>query len=57
MTEPTGPDTLVFAIVNGVRITCRTHPRAGAMPGKPLTLAFDLSKAVLFDPATEQRLA
>jgi multiple sugar transport system ATP-binding protein len=56
MTEPTGPDTLVFAVVNGVRITCRTHPRAGAMAGKPLALAFDLSKAVLFDPATEQRL-
>jgi multiple sugar transport system ATP-binding protein len=57
MTEPTGPDTLVFAVVNGVRITCRTHPRAGAHPGKPLALAFDLSKAVLFDPATEQRLS
>jgi multiple sugar transport system ATP-binding protein len=57
MTEPTGPDTLVFAVVNGVRITCRTHPRAGAVAGRPLTLAFDLSKAVLFDPATEQRLA
>ena len=57
MTEPTGPDTLVFTVVNGVRITCRTHPRAGAMPGKLLRLAFDLSKAVLFDPASEQRLA
>jgi multiple sugar transport system ATP-binding protein len=57
MVEPTGPDTLVFAIVNGVRITCRTHPRAGAVPGKPLALAFDLSKAVMFDPVTEQRLA
>jgi multiple sugar transport system ATP-binding protein len=57
MTEPTGPDTLVFAVVNGVRITCRTHPRANAQPGKPLALAFDLSKAVLFDPATGQRLS
>jgi multiple sugar transport system ATP-binding protein len=57
MTEPTGPDTLVFAVVNGARITCRTHPCAGAQPGQPLALAFDLSKAVLFDPATEQRLS
>jgi multiple sugar transport system ATP-binding protein len=57
MTEPTGPDTLVITVVNGVRVTCRTHPRAGATPGQPMALAFDLSKAVLFDPATEQRIA
>jgi len=56
MAEPTGPDTLVFSWFNGTRITCRTHPRAAAMPGQTMTLAFDLSKAVLFDPATEQRL-
>jgi multiple sugar transport system ATP-binding protein len=56
MAEPTGPDTLVFSWFNGTRVTCRTHPRAAAMPGQAMTLAFDLSKAVLFDPATEQRL-
>ncbi len=56
MVEPTGPDTLAFALFNGARITCRTHPRAGAMAGKPMVLAFDLSKAVLFDPSTEQRI-
>src|SRR5476651_475709 len=56
MTEPTGPDTLVFAWFNGVRATCRTHPRAGAMPGQPIKLAFDLSKAVFFDPASERRI-
>ncbi|MES2263957.1 MAG: sn-glycerol-3-phosphate ABC transporter ATP-binding protein UgpC [Pseudomonadota bacterium] len=56
MTEPTGPDTLVFAWFNGVRATCRTHPRAGAEPGGHISLAFDLSKAILFDPATEMRL-
>jgi multiple sugar transport system ATP-binding protein len=56
MTEPTGPDTLVFACFNGVRATCRTHPRAGAAPGQRIGLAFDLSKSMLFDPATEQRL-
>ena len=57
MTEPTGPDTLVFAWFNGVRTTCRTHPRAAAQPGGQMQLAFDLSKAVLFDPVTEKRLA
>ena len=56
MTEPTGPDTLVFTWVGGVRATCRTHPRAHAMPGERINLAFDLSHAILFDPATEQRL-
>ncbi|MES2740822.1 MAG: sn-glycerol-3-phosphate ABC transporter ATP-binding protein UgpC [Pseudomonadota bacterium] len=56
MTEPTGPDTLVFAWFNGVRATCRTHPRAGALPGARIALAFDLSKAILFDPTTEMRL-
>ncbi|MDQ1814824.1 sn-glycerol-3-phosphate ABC transporter ATP-binding protein UgpC [Massilia sp. CCM 9210] len=56
MTEPTGPDTLVFTWVGGVRATCRTHPRAHAMPGERINLAFDLSKAILFDPATEQRM-
>ncbi|UTY58684.1 ABC transporter ATP-binding protein [Massilia sp. erpn] len=56
MTEPTGPDTLAFAWFNGVRATCRTHPRAGAIAGQRLNLAFDLSKAVLFDPASERRI-
>jgi multiple sugar transport system ATP-binding protein len=56
MLEPTGPDTLAFVRLNGARVTCRTHPRAAALPGQPMTLAFDLSKAVLFDAATEQRL-
>ncbi|WP_228895740.1 ABC transporter ATP-binding protein [Pseudoduganella aquatica] len=56
MTEPTGPDTLAFAWFNGVRATCRTHPRAGAEPGASIPLAFDLSKAILFDPASEMRL-
>ncbi len=56
MTEPTGPDTLVFAWFNGARATCRTHPRAGAAPKAHIKLAFDLSKAMLFDPQSEQRL-
>ena len=54
--EPTGPDTLVMASFNGVPVTCRTHPRAGALPDQPLSLAFDLSKALLFDPVSENRI-
>ncbi|MFD2366590.1 ABC transporter ATP-binding protein [Pseudoduganella sp. GCM10020061] len=54
--EPTGPDTLAVTTLNGARVTCRIHPAAAAAPGKPLRLAFDLSRAVLFDPATELRI-
>ncbi|MGS0742582.1 ABC transporter ATP-binding protein [Glaciimonas sp. GG7] len=57
LTEPTGPDTLVFTRFNDARITCRTHPRAAAKPQEQMQLAFDLSKAVLFDPVTEQRIS
>ncbi|MBR7780668.1 ABC transporter ATP-binding protein [Undibacterium luofuense] len=56
LTEPTGPDTLVFSSFNATRLTCRTHPRAAARPGQPMRLAFDLSKSVFFDPASEQSL-
>lgn len=54
--EPTGPDTIAFTTINGIRAACRTHPRAAAKPGASMKLAFDLSKAVLFDVSTEQRL-
>ena len=57
MVEPTGPDTMVFVWFNQTRATCRTHPRAGATPRGVITLAFDLSKAVLFDPVSEERIA
>ncbi|MQR01463.1 ABC transporter ATP-binding protein [Glaciimonas soli] len=56
LTEPTGPDTLVFTHFNGSRITCRTHPRAAAKPKEQMALAFDLSKSVFFDPASEMRI-
>ncbi|HWZ49089.1 MAG TPA: sn-glycerol-3-phosphate ABC transporter ATP-binding protein UgpC [Herbaspirillum sp.] len=56
LTEPTGPDTLVTARFNSASIICRTHPRAGAVPNQALTLAFDLSKALMFDPVSENRI-
>jgi multiple sugar transport system ATP-binding protein len=54
--EPTGPDTLAFIKLNDTKVVCRTHPSAGARPGEVLTLAFDMSNAVLFNPQTEQRV-
>jgi multiple sugar transport system ATP-binding protein len=54
--EPTGPDTLVFITLNGKDVTCRVHPGEAGSPGDPIALKMDLSKAILFDPATEQQI-
>ncbi|WP_118179465.1 ABC transporter ATP-binding protein [Paraburkholderia phosphatilytica] len=55
--EPTGPDTLVFAQVNGKRIVSRVHPASNPQPQTNMSLLFDVSKAVLFDPSNEERIA
>jgi multiple sugar transport system ATP-binding protein len=54
--EPTGPDTLVFAQVNRKRVVSRVHPASSPHPDSNTKLWFDVSKAVVFDPATEQRI-
>ncbi|MGD9209699.1 MAG: TOBE domain-containing protein, partial [Desulfobacteraceae bacterium] len=55
--EPTGPDTLVFIKLNGIKVTCRVHPDKAKAPGDIILLVLDLSKAILFDMETEQRLS
>ena len=55
--EPTGPDTLVFTRLNDTKVVCRVHPGAARGVGEDMPLAFDMSKAVFFDPATENRIA
>ena len=55
--EPTGPDTLVFAQVNGKRVVSRVHPASNPQPLTNMNLLFDVSKAVLFDPSNEERIA
>ncbi|PHV12272.1 ABC transporter ATP-binding protein [Chitinimonas sp. BJB300] len=57
ITEPTGPDTLVTVTFNGVKTVARCHPRAAGNPGDLVQLVLDPTKALLFDPATEKRLA
>ncbi|SFZ75801.1 ABC transporter ATP-binding protein [Chitinimonas taiwanensis] len=57
ITEPTGPDTLVTVTLNGVKTVARCHPRAAGHPGQAVTLVLDPTKALLFDPASEKRLA
>ncbi len=54
--EPTGPDTMVTIRLNGVKTVCRVHPTAVCSPGKPMSLQFDVTKAVFFDPETELRI-
>ncbi|MES2935078.1 MAG: ATP-binding cassette domain-containing protein, partial [Pseudomonadota bacterium] len=56
LVEPTGPDTLLTSKLNGVAVTCRSHPREAAQPGQTMTLSFNLSKAALFDPASGERI-
>ena len=54
--EPTGPDTLVTARINGVKTVCRVHPTAQSVAGELMPLQFDMTKAVFFDPDTERRI-
>ncbi len=54
--EPTGPDTLVFVNINGEEVTCRANPNAVKPPGTFMKLMVDMSKALLFDPQTEEHL-
>jgi multiple sugar transport system ATP-binding protein len=56
LSEPTGPDTLLLVNINGAKVTCRICPDFAGKPGERMPLMFDLSKAVYFDPATEQRI-
>ncbi|GLR15162.1 sugar ABC transporter ATP-binding protein [Chitinimonas prasina] len=57
ITEPTGPDTLVTVTFNGIKTVARCHPRAAGAPGQQVELTLDPTKALLFDPASEKRLA
>jgi multiple sugar transport system ATP-binding protein len=56
VTEPTGPDTLVFVSLNGTDVTCRVHPEAAHAPGENMPLMMDMAKSILFDPETEMQL-
>ncbi|RZA14179.1 MAG: sn-glycerol-3-phosphate ABC transporter ATP-binding protein UgpC, partial [Proteobacteria bacterium] len=56
ITEPTGPDTLVFVTVNQTKVCCRLAPDDAPMPGATLNLLLDPSKVLLFDAASGERL-
>jgi multiple sugar transport system ATP-binding protein len=54
--EPTGPDTLITTHLNGKRVVSRIHPGTRPDDASRLSLLFDLSKAVLFDPDKGTRI-
>ena len=56
VTEPTGPDTLVFVNLNDTKVCCRLAPDVAPAVGETLTLQFDPAKVLLFDAKTGERL-
>ena len=54
--EPTGPDTLVVTQLNEKKLVSRVHPATNPVPGENINLLFDVSKAVLFDPRSGERI-
>jgi len=54
--EPTGPDTLIHAAVNGTEIVCRSCPDYAGDAGETMKLACDTTKLLFFDPQTGQRI-
>ncbi|BBP83023.1 sugar ABC transporter ATP-binding protein [Pseudomonas tohonis] len=56
VTEPTGPDTLVFTSLNQTKVCCRLAPDAAPQIGETLSLYFDPSKVLLFDAQSGERL-
>jgi multiple sugar transport system ATP-binding protein len=54
--EPAGSDTFVVTRVAGKQVTARMRADAHVEPGQSHLFAFNLDKAVLFDPVTAQRI-
>jgi multiple sugar transport system ATP-binding protein len=55
--EPTGADTMAVLAVDGVAVTARLKPGELQQIGHPVRIAIDMSRASLFDPRTELRIA
>lgn len=56
LSEPTGPDTLVTFYLNDTRVLARAHPKSALSVGENISLCFDVSKALLFDPDSKERI-
>ncbi|MFJ4064953.1 ABC transporter ATP-binding protein [Pseudomonas sp. NPDC089996] len=56
VTEPTGPDLLVFVTLNQTKVCCRLAPDIACRVGDTLNLQFDPARVLLFDAASGERL-
>jgi multiple sugar transport system ATP-binding protein len=56
VTEPTGPDILALMLLGGAEATARLHADSRVSPGDRASLMVDMSKAVIFDPGSENRI-
>ena len=54
--EPAGSDTFVVTQLGGKEVTARMRADADVRPGQVMPFAFNLDKAVLFDPSSGKRL-
>jgi len=54
--EPAGSDTFVVTHIAGKEVTARMRADAQVQTGQTHTFAFNLDKAVLFDPASTRRI-
>ncbi|MFJ4347037.1 ABC transporter ATP-binding protein [Pseudomonas sp. NPDC089401] len=56
VTEPTGPDLLVFVTLNQTKVCCRLAPDVACRVGDSLNLQFDPARVLLFDADSGERL-
>ncbi|MEG1078244.1 MAG: ATP-binding cassette domain-containing protein, partial [Pseudomonas sp.] len=56
ITEPTGPDLLVFITLNQTKVCCRLAPDVATRVGDTLNLQFDPARVLLFDAVSGERL-
>ncbi|MDJ0824327.1 MAG: sn-glycerol-3-phosphate ABC transporter ATP-binding protein UgpC [Rhodobacter sp.] len=57
VTEPAGSDTFVATTIGGAECVARMRSDADVAPGRVSEFAFNMEKAVLFDPKSEARIA
>jgi len=56
VTEPTGPDLLLFVTLNQTKVCCRLAPDVACQVGDSLSLQFDPARVLLFDANSGERL-
>ncbi len=56
VTEPAGSDTFVMTLMGGNDCNARMRSDAQAHPGQDVIFAFNMDKAIPFDPKTKERI-